>query len=102
MYCRHAALSWQQAVNEADQSWPSIDAHRLLSAAAAAADDDDDDDDDEAGDSSTHTVIIERLNKPHQANQCIRVMTDLPEVSYVHHSFFAVTCHSSPFDLMVS
>jgi len=58
-------------VNEANESWPSRDAHTLLS----VADDD--------GDSSTHSVIIERLNKPHEANQCIRVMTDLPEVSYV-------------------
>ena len=73
VYCRHAALSWQQAVNEANESWPSRDAHTLLS--VADADDD--------GDSSTHSVIIERLNKPHEANQCIRVMTDLPEVSYV-------------------
>jgi len=75
MCCRHATLSWQQAVNESHESWPSKDAHMLLSASAEtglAA---------ETGDKSTRSLIVERLNKPRHANPCIRTMTDLPEVN---------------------
>jgi len=38
-------------------------------------------------DLETRSVIIERLNKPRQANPCIRVMTDLPEVSSAQQYF---------------
>ena len=67
--CRHAALSWQQAMNESDQSWPSRDAHTLLRAGV------------EPRDLATGCLIIERLNKPRQVNPCVRTITDLPEVS---------------------
>jgi len=72
--CRHATLSWQQALNEADESWPSKDAHAWLTDA-------DNNETGLMGDPETQSVIIERLNKPRQANPCIRMMTDLPEVS---------------------
>jgi len=64
------ALTWQQALNEPDQSWPSKDARTLLNVIG------------ETADQATCSVIIERLNKPRHGNQCIHTMTDLSEVSH--------------------
>ena len=67
--CRHAALTLQQALNEMDPSWPSKDARTLLDETKLSQD------------VSTGSLIIEHLNKPRQADACVRTMTDLPEVS---------------------
>ena len=83
---RHATLSWQQAVNEPDDSWPSRDAHMLLNATAETR---------LTADQSTRSLIIEWLNKPHQANPCVRTMNDLPEVrctQYLGYSFSLIHC----------
>ena len=69
---RHAALTLQQALNELDQSWPSKDACALLSAHNEAR---------LAGNVFTGSLIIEHLNRPRQADACVRTMTDLPEVN---------------------
>lgn len=80
---RHAALSWQQAVNESDQTWPSVDAHTLLTASGETG---------IFGDMSDGSLIIERINKPHRSSPCVRIMTDLPEVSYMQHSACSYFC----------
>jgi len=77
---RHAALSWQQAVNESDQTWPSKDAHTLLTAGVETG---------MFGDMSARSLIIERINKPHQSSPCVRTMTDLPEVCCMQHSAYS-------------
>jgi len=80
--CRHAALTLQQALNETDWSWPSKDARALLTDSGETR---------LAGDVSTGSLIIEHLNKRHQADACIRTMTDLPEVNC--HSIIVIVTY---------
>ena len=82
--CRYPALSLQQALNESDESWPSRDAHLLLSAEDKTL----------LAVASTHSFIMERLNKPRQASPCVRTMADLPEVSTALRTFLC-TCFCS-------
>jgi hypothetical protein len=62
---RFGGLTYQQAINELSDSWPAKDALLMSN----------------SGLNFEQPCVIERMNKPQEADPCWRTMTHLPAVS---------------------